>query len=210
MSLRASRRIGARKQGAFRSLVAWGTVASALIQLGCGLAPGQPTAFELKVAGKVGLARGEERASFHFSLTQLQERQEWEFWGPFGRGRTHAAYERGKLEVLSAPVESDGDELQQEFVSILGSNLPFGVLASWIRFRPDLSGEPFERLGGGDGRVDAFQQFGWLVELKQLSDGPEGPRPARLVLTKEDLRLVVAIRKWEIRGPRVARLRERH
>ena len=186
---------------AMRELLAWGLVCSMLIHVGCALAPVPSTSFDSRVVGKLSLTRGEERTSLNFSLTILQERQEWEFWGPLGRGHTQATYGNGKLEVHAASGDStNGDELQGLIDSTLGNDFPLGVFASWIRFRPDPSDEPFERLGESDDRIDAFEQLGWLVELKQVvSTKPsEAPLPARLVLSRDDFRLVVVIRTWEV------------
>lgn len=160
-----------------------------------------PGGFELR--GKLGVTEPQESFSARFLWRQEGSDFAIDLWGPFGQGRVRLVGNARELTLL----DGDGSVITQgahEAVmrSNLGWSLPLGVLPEWIQGRPapDLPA----RLQSHDeaGRLTAFSQLDWQVDLARYREaGSQQPirlLPYRVTAQRGAYRVRLAISEWRI------------
>ncbi|MDZ7669571.1 MAG: lipoprotein insertase outer membrane protein LolB [Gammaproteobacteria bacterium] len=174
---------------------------------GCASLPAEGPAqdgFDLR--GKLGIVQADESFSARFLWRQQAAAFRIDLWGPLGQGRLQLAGDQHTLELR----DSDGSVISSgpsEAVMNrhLGWSLPLAVLPHWVRGRPAPNGSVAGRVKDAAGRLTAFRQLGWQVELERyqrLSDaaGDDQPvyLPHRVTARRGEYRVRLAISEWQI------------
>jgi outer membrane lipoprotein LolB len=153
--------------------------------------------------GKLGVVQGEESFSARFLWRQEHADYTIDLWGPLGQGHLQLTGSERYLElrdgdgaVISAGRPSD--VMQRH----LGWSLPLHVLPQWVRGKPAPDLPVTARTEDAQGRLAAFTQLGWAVELERyqaVADGPSAtPLPHRVTARRGSERVRLAISAWEI------------
>lgn len=122
--------------------------------------------------------------------------------GRLGVGGIRVEYspERLRLETSSG-VKLGDDEAEQFLATELGFVPPFDSLRYWVLGLP-APGSPADQDFDADGRVQRLEQRDWLisydrhVEVNTTAGAVQ--LPARLVATRDKLRLTLVIDRWRI------------
>ncbi len=160
-----------------------------------------PGGFELR--GKLGVTEPQESFSARFLWRQQGSDFSIDLWGPFGQGRVRLMGNAREMTLL----DGDGSVItrgEHEAVmrSNLGWSLPLGVLPDWVQGRP-ASDLPVQLQTHDDtGRLTAFRQLDWQVELDRFREAGD-QRPARLLpyrvtAQRGAYRVRLAISEWRI------------
>jgi outer membrane lipoprotein LolB len=167
--------------------------------------------------GKLGVVAGEESFSARYLWQQDGAAFVIDLWGPLGQGRVQLAGDGTLLELR----EGDGTVVDRGPPAAvmqrhLGWSLPLSVLPQWVRGNP----APGRRVSGREfddaGRLAAFRQLGWTVELERYrpvtepasasapaADGAAGQAvtvslPHRITARQGDYRVRLAVSTWQI------------
>ncbi|MFU8814042.1 MAG: lipoprotein insertase outer membrane protein LolB [Pseudomonadales bacterium] len=164
--------------------------------------------------GKLGVVQEQESFSARFYWRQSGSNFNIDLWGPLGQGRISLAGNPRYLELQ----DGEGAIISQGPPDIvmeqqLGWSLPLSVLPEWIQGRPAPGLPVHEPVYDAEGRLIAFGQLNWRVELEryQRVDGdqplaigvaaaaaPGGFLPHRVTATRDAYRVRLAISSWQI------------
>ncbi len=188
----------------------WLSLLAFFITLGSGCAslPEQaPAAGGFHLLGKLGVVQGADSVSARFLWRQTPRRFDIDLWGPLGQGRVTLAGSERRMELR----RGDGSVISRGppeavMTEHLGWSLPLSVLPEWVRGRPapglPVSGREYDDAG----RLAAFEQLDWRVELEryQTVDGSaakpaEGAAlPHRVTASRGAYRIRLVISEWRI------------
>lgn len=178
-----------------------------LAGVGCATLPAEGPAeggFDLR--GKLGVVQADESFSARFLWRQQAAAFRIDLWGPLGQGRVQLAGDEHTLELR----DSDGSVISSGAPEAvmnrhLGWSLPLAVLPHWVRGRPAPNTSVTGRVQDEAGRLTAFRQLGWHVELdryQRLSDAAADDEPAylphRVTARRGEYRVRLAISEWQI------------
>lgn len=167
--------------------------------------------------GKLGVVAGQESFSARYLWQQDGAAFVIDLWGPFGQGRVQLAGDGALLELR----QGDGTVVDRGPPTLvmerhLGWSLPLSVLPQWVRGNPAPGRRVSHREFDGDGRLAAFRQLGWTVELERyrpvaesastpapLAAGAPGQSatvalPHRITARQGDYRVRLAVSTWQI------------
>jgi len=174
---------------------------------GCASLPAEgpaPDGFDLR--GKLGVVQADESFSARFLWRQQAAAFRIDLWGPLGQGRVQLAGDEHTLELR----DGDGSVISSgppEAVMNrhLGWSLPLAVLPHWVRGRPAPNTSVAARVADEEGRLTAFRQLGWHVELERYqrlsvgaADGEAAYLPHRVTARRGAYRVRLAISEWQI------------
>ncbi|EPJ46567.1 MAG: hypothetical protein OFPII_19540 [Osedax symbiont Rs1] len=143
----------------------------------------------IKVKGKTQSAK----------MIWLQQNNNYqiEFSGPFGHAgpKLHGD---AKMATLLIPKEQPikGNNTSELLQKRLGWQLPVENAKFWILGIPSPLSESKVTLK--EERLTTLQQDGWTINYPKYKTVDNHPLPAKIILTKEDLRLLLIIYKWKI------------
>jgi outer membrane lipoprotein LolB len=153
--------------------------------------------------GKLGVVQGDESFSARFLWRQERADFTIDLWGPLGQGHLQLSGSERYLElrdgdgaVISAG--SPEDVMDRH----LGWSLPLDVLPQWVRGKPAPNLPVTARTEDAQGRLAAFTQLGWAVELERYQVVAQGTAatalPHRVTARRGNERVRLAISDWEI------------
>lgn len=167
--------------------------------------------------GKLGVVAGEESFSARYLWQQDGAAFVIDLWGPLGQGRVQLAGDGVLLELR----QGDGTVVDRGppgrvMERHLGWSLPLSVLPEWVRGNPAPGKRVSHREFDDRGRLAAFRQLGWTVELERyrpveetagppvpVADGADGQPaavalPHRITAYRDDYRVRLAVSTWQI------------
>jgi outer membrane lipoprotein LolB len=174
----------------------------------------EPTEGGFVLRGNLGIVQEQESFSARFYWRQNGGNFLIDLWGPLGQGRVALEGNERRLELR----EGDGTVLSEGPPDLvmrqhLGWSLPLSVLPEWVQGRP-ADGLPVRDAQYDDaGRLTAFSQLDWRVELERYQrvgiGGDEavsdlnGPQPGsflphRVTATRDRYRVRLAVSAWQI------------
>jgi outer membrane lipoprotein LolB len=182
---------------------------------GCAAIPRhEPTEGGFALRGNLGIVQERESFSARFYWRQHGANFLIDLWGPLGQGRVALEGDERLLELR----EGDGtlisrgppDVVMQQH---LGWSMPLSVLPEWMQGRP-ANGLPVGDPQYDDaGRLAAFSQLDWRVELEryqrvgdaedEVARAADGPQPGswlphRVTATRDAYRVRLAVSAWQI------------
>jgi outer membrane lipoprotein LolB len=163
--------------------------------------PEAPERFALK--GKLAVREAGQNYTANVLWHQTEEGFQIDLWGPLGQGRMQLVKQGAEILLKDGQgaVLTSGDAetvMRRE----LGWTLPVDVLPAWVQ------GQPLETIVAHDltqddsGRISAFRQLDWRVELDRYETLVDGAAshdlPTRVTAENERTRLRLVISEWQI------------
>ena len=112
--------------------------------------------------------------------------------GPFGVGAMVLRQGPDGLALNGAP---PSDAVMSQIQDRLGFDLPLQNLRYWLLGVPDPS-SPFELVRNDQDRAKSLSQAGWRIVYDRYTEVAADVLPARVILSREDVRVRVVIDHW--------------
>lgn len=144
--------------------------------------------------GKIGVSGIEQSGSGGFTWTQLAERAQVQVRGPVGIGALEITMVDAQLHMQASDgTQYDADQVLAELEARLGVAVPVAQLRYWLLGVP----------GPGEHRwLDAdnneLEQDGWHIGYVEWSQRGALRLPAKLILTRDQLRIVMVVQSWRL------------
>jgi outer membrane lipoprotein LolB len=151
--------------------------------------------------GRVAIAGQDSTPSMEWR--QQRDVAKVRLFGPMGVGGIQVEYspERLRLETGGGGKLRDG-EAEQLLIRELGFVPPFDSLRYWVLGVP-APGSPAGQSFDAEGRVQQMEQQDWLIRydrhVQVISTAGAVQLPAKLVATRDGLRLTLVIDRWRIK-----------
>jgi outer membrane lipoprotein LolB len=144
-------------------------------------------------SGKIGVSGSEQSGSGSFTWQQHAELSKLLVRGPVGTGSLHITLNGAQLSMQSSDgAQYDAGQVIAELETRLGVAVPVSRLRYWLLGVPG----PGEHRWLEAGTV--LEQDGWHIAYSEWLQRGELRVPARLVLTREQLRIVMVVQGWQL------------
>jgi outer membrane lipoprotein LolB len=155
-----------------------------------------------RLEGTASVQAGEEAVQPTVSWRQRGTESRFRFSGALGMGLV-LEYGPQTLHLTSSRGEDlRGPEAEQALSAQLGFVPPFEALRFWVLGLPAPGEPPLEQSVDDAGRINAMTQQQWHIRYERWTDVATrtgmARLPKRLVATRADLRLVLAVRRWDL------------
>jgi outer membrane lipoprotein LolB len=151
------------------------------------------SSWDLSGRTAVAVAKQGWQASLNWRQRGLQS--DVHLAGPLGVGGTVLKLTPAGLSINGAP--ADGDALQQ-LEDKLGFDLPISRLRYWLLGVPDPAA-PDEVVRDDQDCAQQLTQDGWQIAYEHYSASDGNWLPARLVLTRDDVRVRIVVDHWSLK-----------
>ena len=121
--------------------------------------------------------------------------------GPVGIGQTEVFGHPGVARVRQSSGEQIYDDPAEAMSAAFGFRAPLSELRFWIVGVP-APGPGFTEHAPPAEASRLFEQSGWRVLVRELTQTSAGVLPRRVVLTRDDTRLRLVISHWQSPAPR--------
>ena len=184
--------------------------------VGCTTLPREgPAEGGFHLRGKMGVVQGDDSFSANFLWRQQGARFTMDLWGPLGQGRLRLTGNGRRLELR----EGDGSLISRGPPDVvmyehLGWSLPLSVLPQWVRGHPARNLPSTVEVRDQAGRISAFRQLDWRVELERYRLVPGDAEaltvdaeataepgiylPHRVTARRGAYRVRIAVSEWRI------------
>jgi outer membrane lipoprotein LolB len=165
---------------------------------------------EFVLRGKLAVTQEHDSFSARFLWHQQNDYFAMDVWGPLGQGRMRLEGTSEHLTLIDGHggVVTEG-AAEAVMTRHLGWSLPLAVLPEWVRGRPAPGPAATRRQTDAQGRLVAFDQLRWRVELDRFAavrGGVEGAAdaapaawlPYRVTATRGAYRVRLAVSEWRI------------
>ena len=143
--------------------------------------------------GRAAAALGQQGWQATLNWRQIGADSELHLAGPLGIGALMIKVTPAGLSLNgAAPNDAVVGQLQDR----LGFELPLDNLRYWLLGIPDPN-TPFELTRNTQDRAARLSQAGWNIEYDDYMAGDGDLLPKRLVLTRADARVRIAVDRWE-------------
>jgi outer membrane lipoprotein LolB len=143
--------------------------------------------------GRAAVALGQQGWQATLNWRQTGADSELHLAGPLGIGALTIKVTPAGLSLNgAAPNDAVVGQLQDR----LGFELPLDNLRYWLLGIPDPN-TPFELTRNGQDRAARLLQAGWSIEYDDYMAGDGELLPKRLVLTRAQARVRIAVDRWE-------------
>jgi outer membrane lipoprotein LolB len=143
--------------------------------------------------GRAAVAVGTQGWQATLNWQQRRESAEVHLAGPFGIG---ALVLRRTPEGLSLNGAPPSDAVVAQLQEKLGFELPLDHLRFWLLGVPDPAAA-FELKRNDQDRASQLTQAGWSIDFDRYMGANGDLLPAHLVLTREGVRVRIAVDRWE-------------
>jgi outer membrane lipoprotein LolB len=145
--------------------------------------------------GRAAVAAGTQGWQASLDWRQDDASSELHLAGPLGIGAQVITQTPSGISINgAAPSDAALSQLQDR----LGFALPIEELRFWLLGVPDPGGT-FELTRNGQDRAQHLSQSGWSVDYDRYMAAGGDVLPARIVLTREDVRVRVVVDHWDMR-----------
>lgn len=151
--------------------------------------------------GKISVTIDGERKNANFSWLNKGKDYDIRLHGPFGTGAANlkkrgdtVAYSDGKHNHLANSAEALLEEAT-------GWILPISELNWWIKALPSPASDILDSRRSPDGQLSYLRQQGWQLNFKDYQQISGHALPGKIIATRDDLKLVLAIKQWELKAP---------
>lgn len=150
-------------------------------------------------SGRLGVSGTAQSGSGGFTWIQEDALSSVQVRGPVGVGSLRIDMEGERLSMRSSDgVQYDAEQVLAELEVRLGVALPIARLRYWLL---GLAAPGAHRWSVPE-RI--LEQDGWLIEYGEWLQRAPLRLPARLILTRERLRLVIVVQQWQLMAVRDA------
>lgn len=143
--------------------------------------------------GRAAVAVGTQGWQATLNWRQSGESAEVHLSGPFGVGALVLRHTPEGLSLNGAP---PSDAVVAQLQERLGFELPLDHLRFWLLGVPDPAAA-FELKRNDQDRASQLTQAGWSVDFDRYMGVGGDLLPAHLVLTREGVRVRIAVDRWE-------------
>jgi outer membrane lipoprotein LolB len=151
------------------------------------------TAAEWQLDGRAAVALGTQGWQATLSWRQVADAAEVHLSGPFGIGAMVLKQTPGGLSLNGAP---PSDAVLGQVQDKLGFELPMDDLHYWLLGVPN-PGSTFELKRNDQDRAKSLSQAGWNIDYDRYVPAGGDLLPARLVLSRADVRVRIVIDHWD-------------
>ena len=144
--------------------------------------------------GRAAVALGQQGWQASLDWHQSQSDSEVHLAGPFGVGALVIKSTSDGLSLNGAP---PSDAVAMQLQDRLGFELPLDDLRYWLLGIPNPD-VPFELKRNAQDRAQHLAQAGWSVEYDDYMPNGADLLPKRLVLSRADARVRIAVDRWQI------------
>ena len=145
--------------------------------------------------GRAAAALGQQGWQASLDWRQSGEASELHLAGPLGIGALVLNLSPDGLALNGAP---PGPAVAAQLEAKLGFALPLENLRFWLLGIPNPNA-PFELTRNAQDRAQHLSQAGWSVDYDQYRPQGSDELPARIVLSRADARVRIAVDRWQ--GP---------
>jgi outer membrane lipoprotein LolB len=146
-----------------------------------------------QLEGRAAVAYGEQGWQATLNWRQGDAATEVRLSGPFGAG---AMVLKRTVDGLSLNGAPPSDAVATQLQERLGFELPLDHLRFWLLGVPDPS-EAFEVRRNAQDRAAQLTQSGWSIDYDRYTPAGGDVLPAHVVLSREGVRVRVAIEHWQ-------------
>jgi len=151
-----------------------------------------------RMTGRVAVVADGKGASASLDWRQDGATSDLALRGPFGAGGLRVLLLADSLVIEDGRGGRLAGVAARSFLAEqLGTELPLSALRYWLLGTP-APGEPASETLGEDGRLAAFEQSGWQVDLPRYEAFGADVLPVRLTASRGDVRVKLAVGAWEI------------
>ncbi len=143
--------------------------------------------------GRAAVALGKQGWQASLDWHQRGAASEVRLSGPFGAGAMLLKVTPAGLSINGAP---PSDAVAAQLQDRLGFELPLDNLRYWLLGVPDPSTD-FELTRNDQDRALHLTQAGWSIEYDRYLPNNGDLLPARLVMSRADARVRIAVDRWE-------------
>jgi outer membrane lipoprotein LolB len=172
-----------RPAGPATGLASWDEHVAALEQ-----APGW------QLNGRAAVALGQQGWQASLDWQQSGNVSELHLAGPFGVGALAISMTPAGLSLNGSP---PSPEMTEKLEAKLGFNLPLDNLRFWLLGIPNPDA-PFDLTRNAQDRAQHLAQAGWSIDYDQYRPDKGDVLPARIVLSRADARIRIAVDRWQI------------
>lgn len=166
--------------------------------------PAAPTPWERRVSelqhlgnwqldGRAAVALGTQGWQATLNWRQRGDSAQVHVAGPFGVGALVLERTADGLSLNGAP---PSEAVMAQLQKRLGFELPIDEMRFWLLGVPD-PGAMFELGKNAQGRAQHLTQAGWSVDYDRYMPVAGDVLPARLVLSREGVRVRIAVDRWD-------------
>lgn len=155
------------------------------------------------IRGSTNVRAGDEGFNASLEWQQQDDAASMKLSGPIGSPRLTISWQSGSLRLESSRGQTfEGAEAEQVLRDELGFVPPFDALRYWMLGLEAPGEAPTARSVGASGRLDEITQQQWRIRYDKWMNvaaqagGVQVPKV--LTVTRDDLRLKVAVRRWKL------------
>jgi outer membrane lipoprotein LolB len=146
-----------------------------------------------RLDGRAAAALGKQGWQASLDWRQRPQTSEVHLSGPFGVGALVLELTPAGLSLNGSP---PSDAVVAQLQDRLGFELPLDNLRYWLLGIPDPN-SPFELTRNEQDRARQLTQAGWSIAYDRYVPGGGDVLPSRLVLSRADVRVRIAVDHWE-------------
>jgi outer membrane lipoprotein LolB len=144
-------------------------------------------------SGKIGVSGIEQSGSGSFTWQQQANVSKLQVRGPVGVGSLQIALNGTQLSMQSSDgTQYNAEQVLSELETRLGAAVPVNQLRYW------LLGLPGPGKFQWDETNTALEQDGWHIVYGEWLQRGELRVPAKVTLTREQLRIVMVVQSWQL------------
>lgn len=159
-----------------------------------------------QISGKLGIRTPTDNGSASLKWSQENTNYQINLSGPLGQKRMiiTGSPEKVRMEQTGEP-EQEAKSPEALIKKQLGWTLPVTQLAYWVRGVPAPKGRITHLEQNSAGLIAQLQQGDWLITYSNYSDqtfnGKTLALPGKVTAEYRDVRLILAIRQWQLGNP---------
>jgi len=149
-------------------------------------------ASDWQLDGRAAAALGRQGWQASLDWRQRGRESELHLAGPFGVGAMAITVSPAGLSLNGAP---PSDAVRAQLQTRLGFELPLDHLRFWLLGIPS-PGSPFDLTRNAQDRAQHLAQAGWNIEYDKYLPEAGDELPARVVLSRDDVRVRIVVDRW--------------
>jgi outer membrane lipoprotein LolB len=149
--------------------------------------------------GKIAIQMANDRQSASFKWTQDKADYAIHLFGPFGQGTTWLRRTARGVTLENAKTGSHkAASAEALMLDVLGWQVPVSNLQFWLRGLPANKPRPKNLERDPAGFLAVLHQEGWQVAYSRHEHFSGWWLPTRILAERDDLRLTIVIKRWQL------------